>query len=273
MSNETLTVAMPDADVLNNSAQRALDNANSMVIDSPVLYQAAAEDLQAVKRKFKELDETRSSIVKPLNDTVKRINDLFRAPMQYLQDAESVLKRRMLTYTEAQERARKAEEARLRAEAEARAAEERRRLEEERAAAEERARREREALEAERQVALDAGDTVKAAKLEVRAESVEEKRDIKSDSLEEQVALVAAAPVISMPAAPAAKGISTRSNWRAELTDKNALIAAAVNNPMFAALLVVDEKAANGMAKSLKENFNVPGLKAVEEKVMSSRAA
>jgi colicin import membrane protein len=271
---ETVAVSVPDGSALSGSAQRALDSANSMVIDSHEMYQIAGEDLANIKRRQKELEEQRTGIVKPLNEAVKRINDMFRAPMEFLTQAEGILKRRMLTYTEEQERKRRAEEAKLRAEAERRAAEERTRLEAQRRADEERARIEQEKLERERQVALEAGDTVKAAKIEARVEGVQEALEIKSDAVAQQFSLVGSAPVVPITAAaPTIKGISSRGVWKAEVTDKLALVKFVAANPQYINLLEPATKELGAIAKALKANAVIDGVRIYEDKILSSRSA
>ncbi len=271
---ETVAVAVPDGGALAGSAQRTLDGANSMVIDSHEMYQIAGDDLAGIKRRQKELEEQRTGIVKPLNEAVKRINDLFRAPMEFLTQAEGILKRRMLNYTDEQDRLRRAEEARLRAEAEERAAAERRRIETQRRADEERARIETERLAKERTAALDAGDTVKAAKIEARSEGVQESQEIKQDAAVEQISLVASAPVVPiMTSVPTVKGVSSRGIWKAEVTDKLALVKFVAANPQYIDLIDPAPKELGAIAKALKDNARIDGVRIFEEKVLSSRSA
>lgn len=271
---ETVAVSIPDSNALSGSAQRALTSANNLVIDSHEMYQIAGEDLANIKRRQKDLEEQRTGIVKPLNEAVKRINDMFRAPMDFLTQAEGILKRRMLTYTDEQERKRRAEEAKMRAEAERRAAEERARIEAQRRADEERSRMEQEKLECERQTALDAGETVRAAKIEARVEGVKEAAEIRNSAAEEQISMVASAPVITQTtSAPALKGVSSRGIWKADVTDKLALVKFVAANPQYINLLEPATKELGAIAKALKANAVIDGVRIYEEKVLSSRSA
>ncbi len=270
---ETVIIATPEGAHLTRSAQGYLDNANSIVIDSHEMYQIVAEDLASIKRRQKDLEEQRTGIVKPLNEAVKRVNDLFRSPMEFLTQAEATLKSKMLGYTQEQERLRRVEEVRLRAEAEKRAAEERTRLEAQRRADEERARIEREKLEREHAAALEAGDTVKASKIEARVEGVQENLDIKNDAAAQQVSLVASAPVTQLAATPAVKGVSSRGVWKAEVTNKLALVKFVAANPQYLNLLEPATKELGAIAKALKENALIDGVRIYEEKVLSSRSA
>lgn len=271
--SETVTVATPDSVAITTTAQRALDSARSMVIDSDAMYQCAAEDLAAVKKRAKDLEEQRTGIVKPLNEAVKRINDLFRAPLDFLTQAESTIKRSMLTYQDEQEKKRRQEEARLRAEAEKKAAEERARIEAQRKADEERARLETEKLEAERQAALTKGDTVAAAKIEAKVEKVAEVAEIKAASSEQQAAAVFVAPVAATIVAPTVKGVATKSVWKAEVENKLLLVQFVAANPQFLNLLDPATKELNAIAKALKSNANIGGVRIYEDKSLASRAA
>lgn len=271
--NETVTVATPDSAALATTAQRALDGARSLIIDSDAMYQVAAEDLAAVKKRAKDLEEQRTGIVKPLNDAVKKINDLFRGPLDFLAQAESTLKRAMLSYQDEQEKKRRQEEARLRAEAEKKAAEERAKIEAQRKADEERARLETARLEEERQAAIAKGDTVAAAKTEAKIERVAEVAEIKTASAEQQAAAVYVAPVVPTFSAPTVKGVATKGTWKAEVTDKLALVKFVAENPQFLHLLDPAQKEINAIAKALKLNHGIAGLRVWEDKTIASRAA
>jgi hypothetical protein len=76
-------------------------------------YTKAGEHLKSIKNSVAELDELRKSLTRPLDDSKKRIMDLFRNPLDVLSKAEAAIKRGMLGYQQDQERIRRAEEARL----------------------------------------------------------------------------------------------------------------------------------------------------------------
>lgn len=77
-------------------AQAALRGA-ALVIDSDALLALAGEDLRAVKALQHEVEAQRTAITGPLNEALRRVNELFRAPRRYLEEAESALKRAMVT--------------------------------------------------------------------------------------------------------------------------------------------------------------------------------
>ena len=94
-------------------ASRQLAQAQGYVIDSPELFDAAADDLKQVKSQLKTLEEKRKAMTVPLDNAKKAIMDFFRAPTNYLEQAEQLIKGSMLTYQQAEEAKRRAEQARL----------------------------------------------------------------------------------------------------------------------------------------------------------------
>jgi hypothetical protein len=83
-------------------------------VTDDVTYGLAADELKDIKARAAKLDEQRKSITKPMDDAKKAVMDLFRAPLAVLEQAEGIIKGKMLTYS--QEQQRKAREAQLAAE-------------------------------------------------------------------------------------------------------------------------------------------------------------
>lgn len=102
-------IDLPNKEAMNKSAHAALMMATDYPISDDESYQLAAEELQAIKAKAKELEKQRVSITSHLLSAKKSIDDLFRPAQDKLADAEKLLKKSMLAYTEEQER--KAEQA------------------------------------------------------------------------------------------------------------------------------------------------------------------
>lgn len=73
--------------------------------------------LANVKKRFKRIEEIRKEWVQPLNDQVKKLNNLFKSQQAPLQEVEGIIKKKLVTYQQEQER--KALEARKKAEEEA----------------------------------------------------------------------------------------------------------------------------------------------------------
>lgn len=213
-----------DTVALTSPAEGMLTKAKEYIISTVEQYAGAATQLNEIKAKSKELEEKRKGIVGPMNEAVKRVNEFFRAPLQFLADAEAAIKRSMITFDNEQNRIRREEEARL----------------------QEIARKEQERL-------------TKAA--EKKAATAEAKGDTwKAEEIRESVPVVAA-PVLADK--PKVAGIAMRTTWSGEVTNKMELIKAVAEGKAPATLLDVNMPALNQMARALKEEMNYPGVKAV----------
>jgi colicin import membrane protein len=131
--------------------------------------------------------------------------------------------------------------------------EERKRREAEATAAEA-LRKEREKLQLQAARAAAAGRFEKAEALRDTAAAVPERMQI-------------------APSAPRMSGLASKSTWRAELTDKLALVKYVADHPEWLHLVDVNTTALNGLARSQKSALAIPGVKAVEEKQLAARAA
>lgn len=306
---EVININAPEAGALNKSAETFLVSAQSITIDSPEMYQTAASELQAIKRKAKDLEAQRVDLVTPLNATVKKINDLFRAPLDFLNRAETTIKASMITFDKEQERRaaeerRKAEEAaakeRARIQAEAAAAEAKAKAEQDRLRAEaeaaeraaQHARDEEARFRAEAEEASRAGDRARAAELDAqakaqssaaqasdiaaaRAESKAESKgeEVRAEELRAQAAMVQAAPIAVASAPTKVSGIAGKTKWKGEVKDKMALIRFVAANPQFEGLVDANESAINKMASALKQAMVVDGVRVYEERQIAARAA
>ena len=190
-------------------------------------YQHGAEDLKRVKAAQKKLEETRTSLTKPINESLRRLNDFFRAPTDRLAAIERTIKTALTRFADEQERLRREEQRR----AEEAARRERERLE---AQAREAERKAREKAEAERKATEEARQAAEkaaaegraeearkaaaaAAAAEARAAATEAKAAEKVEAIETRAAAVVA-PIISREP-PKVAGVATREVWRFEITD------------------------------------------------------
>jgi len=118
--------------------------------------------------------------------------------------------------------------------------------------------------------------------LEARKEEREEERQKKlakelaksgqkelAKAVLEQPIVVAPIEVKSEP--PKVEGVSFRENWKAEVIDLKALAKYVLSNPSMINLLLPNMPALNSMAKGMKANMSIPGVKVVSERVVSSR--
>lgn len=162
--NESTAVITPEAEHHVSAAALTIEEASALVIQSNEDYELAGEFVRRIARLKKELNETRRSMTRPLDESKKRIMDLFRRPEQQLDEANTAASRKMLAWKQEQDRARREAEA----------------------AAAEAARKERERLEKQAAAAAKRGQQEKAAALSAAADSMP------------------AAPVVHIPEATAA---------------------------------------------------------------------
>lgn len=270
MSN--LSIAIPtgaDADKAAAAASQLAENtyqvALAYTVDSPEMYALATEELRAIATRKAELTEKRMSLTRPLDAVKAGIMDLFRGPLARLDEADQLLRGAALDWKRAEdERARKAQ-----AEAE--------RAERERLAEIERQRREAEAAERKAREVADAalakGDTgafTLAAKLA-------EERAAEREAAEEAQQLAEVAPVhVPAVAAPKAAGVSGRVTWKADVVSlaelvKGAAEALARGDDTLLAYLQPNTTALGQVAKALKAQARIPGVKVYAEESLAVR--
>lgn len=109
-----ISVQHPSAQALARHGASALDLVQSFEIVDDATYEIAADELKAIQKRETQLDEQRKAITKPMDEAKKAVMDLFRVPVETLGKAAGILKSKMLTYQ--QEQQRKANEARIAAE-------------------------------------------------------------------------------------------------------------------------------------------------------------
>lgn len=87
-------------------------------ITNQIEYEQAGEHLKSVKADYKKLEELRLSMTRPIDESKRKIMELFRIPLDKLVNAESWLKKVMLIYQQTQERLRQEQERKLQEKAE-----------------------------------------------------------------------------------------------------------------------------------------------------------
>ncbi len=218
-----LNIKHPD-EALFTKSEEMLEYVRGWEIITADQLVAAGGDLQAIKILAKEVNGKRLAITKPLNDALKEVNALFKPAKEWLSQAETILKGKILAFQNEQERL--ARELQAKADADA--------------------RKEREKLER------------RAAKAEAKGK--EDKAEELRDQAETQIA-----PKVTS-AAPKLSGISRRETWKAEVTDKEAFLRFVVNQrPDLLPIVKIDSSALNGMARSLKGELDLPGVKVSKE--------
>jgi hypothetical protein len=180
MSDETGLEMVTKVEVIRQEVAPVVARAGALVVASPEQYEGAAEFLKTVKAAQKRVVDFFAPIKAAAHAAWKRTTAGEAELLDPLQEAEMLLKRKMVGYAQAEEAKREAEQRRLQA------------------AADEAARKERERLERE------------AAKLKTP--------ELREARLE-QAAMVSA-PVVSVASVrPVVAGQSLRTIWRARIVD------------------------------------------------------
>ena len=259
MTVQTVTVDTTEAASLVVIAQKELTNAKDYVIDSQTMLELASDDLKRIKAIQKSVEEKRTGITKPLNDALKATNDLFRAPREYLEQAEATLKRSILTYTAEQEKI----AAKARAEDEAVARAERERL----AAIEQEKYEAAKKAQAEAQAAASKGDSEAAEKAMAAAQQAE----AEALALQMTQQVVTVAPTVETQKV---SGISGRVTYSAEVYDLKALIAAVAEGKAPIESLQADTKFLGAQARAFKKAGELyPGVTSIASRGLAARAA
>lgn len=124
--------------------------------------------------------------------------------------------------------------------------------------------------EAER-IAREAAEK-EAERLRRQAERARAKgKEERAEDLEEQAEEV---PVPIVPSqVPAAPGVAFRTTWRAEVHDPKALVIAVAEGHHPLTLLQPNMVALNGLARSLKKELKIPGVRAVSDEGVAARGS
>jgi hypothetical protein len=233
-------------------------------IETADKFQTAAQDLQAVKSKAKELDAKRKSLTAPLDETRKGIMDFFRRPLEVLANAEAAIKKAMTDFQAELARKQRAEQDRLNRIAEQE--ENKRRAEKECQEREWRAKEEAKRQEAARlseeaskmkseqdkQVAWATADKLRREADAAAAKAAERQQQAAEVHIE--------APVVAKTEVSAA-GIQMRENWKFRIIDVNKIPRE---------LLIPDEKKLGEIAKANKSLAKVDGIEFYNEPVIAA---
>lgn len=254
-----IEIAAPDQAKMLTGAQHVLSVITDTVIDSPFMYEAATDEVRSITARKKALNEQRLAITRPLDEAKKQVMALFDPALTLLDEADKIIRGKMISYTSEQERLRKIEQARL----DAIAAEERRKQQEEAEAA----RKVAAEAQARADAAAEAGNMqAAAAAMEVAEQSAS------AAATAEMVAAVIVAPT-AVSAAPQVKGVSGAKVWRGEVTDKAALVRYVAAHPEFLDLIEPNTTAINQIAKAMKQACPVEGIRVFQDQQLRVRAA
>jgi len=249
------------------AAEQALAAAKAYNVTTADDYRTAGEELKSLTARAKRLEDMRVNLKAPALEQCRRIDEFFRAPQQFIEDAKMAIKRALGVYDTQQRKLR--EEAERKAEEIARR--ERERLRAEAAAIEEMVRKKREEAEAKALALEEAG---KHERADAALRAAEQSQALK---LAQADALWRAADTVTAPAIhidqPQVAGLSSSERWHAEVTDLKALIQSVAEGTTPISALQADMKVLNQMARALKSNMNYPGVRAIPDTTYSARSA
>lgn len=245
------------ATALVHVANAANAQALAVLVRSPHEYEQVSELLSKIKGRYKEIEGYRVYLKDDFLKGCRKIDDFFRLPLKYLEDAENTVKGKLNAYQNEQRRI---------------AAEEQSKLEEkarkDREALEAKARAERENADAlaakmkrEADEAREAGDLATAATLRNQANKIVEKSEVKAVAALDRAAQIVAPRVEAY--IPPVVGQSSRTAWKARVDD-----AKAVPDEY----KIVDTAMLDKFAQATKGRVTVPGVTFYEERVMSARS-
>jgi hypothetical protein len=78
------------------------------------------------------------------------------------------------------------------------------------------------------------------------------------------------APVVVAPTTPKVAGISYRTTYAAEVTDKAALVTFCASHPQFLHCVSADMTALNALARTMKQTMQIPGVRVVETRTVAA---
>lgn len=241
------TVIQDDSKAFREEANGLLSAARSIVVTGPEDYQRAGAFFAQIKAKIKEVEAERTKRVKPLNDTVKLINQDFKNITDQLEQVLKVVEAPMLAF--------KREEERIRREAEEAARREKAKLEAEaKAKAEEEMRKAREAREAEeaaRRAAETAQNPIQAYIAKQQAEAAQAAQQEAYEQAQNAIREAAMAQTVVVAPKTTAAGTSFRKTWKFRVVDINAVPRE---------FMIPDEQRLGQIAREQKEAAAIPGI-------------
>jgi len=188
--SKTLTVQPLNLEGIQKEEVKAVELltlSKELVIESQDQYEYGADILKKIKGKGKDLEAERKKITIPLDNAKRAVQELFRKPAGILKQAEDIVKKHLLTYTDKQEEIRRKQQGKL--DRQAKAEEERK----------------KKAMEKKIADAIAKGNEEKAIELEEKKESI-----------------VVEAPVIASKTETPA-GMHFTEYWIGEVIDKAAV--------------------------------------------------
>lgn len=233
----TMQLEREQQEVFQKEVQPIVNYAKALTIKTQDESTAAQEGLKELKRRKSIVDEKFDPPVRAAHAAWKAAKDLYNFFMNPFDEAETIIKKKVVIF-ESEAQRKRDEEARL--------AEARRQADE---------RKRREEIERQAKAAEDKGKTEKAEALREKAETF------------------VAPPVFTPPPAPKVQGTAFKKTWVGECVDLKALCQAIAEGKAPINLVSPNQSAINAFAKGVKNTMPVSGLRFEERTDMSVRSA
>lgn len=233
----TMQLEKDQQEVFQKEVQPIVNYANALTIKTQEDSTAAQEGLKELKRRKIMVHEKFDPPVRAAHVTWKLAKDLYNFFVNPFDEAETIIKRKVVTFES---------EAQRKRDEEARIAEAKRQADE---------RKRREEIERQAKAAEEKGKTEKAEALREKAETF------------------VAAPIFTPPPSPKVQGTSFRSTWKAEVTDIKSLCQSILDGKLPVDAITPNYSVLNKLAGAYKNTSSIPGVKFSEEKTMSVRGA
>lgn len=228
-----MTTELVEVQKIRKEVEPVVQQAADLVVGDRASYEWAAGFLKTIKAAEKRVQIFFGPMKKKAHEAWKEVTAGEKQVMAPLTEAERAVKKKMLVYSEEEERVRRQEQARLQAEAD------------------EKARRERERKEKE------------AARLKTP--------ELKEQRLAEAAAIEAPAVEVASTV-PDVAGQSVRKTWKAKIVDPCKAVGAVVAFPDWQAYIKLNEGEFNRFAARTKGKVPLAGVEFYEEATLASGA-
>jgi len=231
-----LELSKENEEILKKEVSPAIRYAETVEIKTAEDSAAAQGFIKEIKQKAKMIYAKFHPPVEAAHKAWKAAKDLENYFMKPFEDAEALIKRKVITFESAERKRRDDEQRKLQAEAD------------------ERARKEQEKLKKQAEKAMEKGNVEKAEALIEKSEAV------------------VPAPVFTPPAPALAKGTSIRKVWKGRVTHPGDLVKSILEHRAPANFIMWNQSAIDAYAKGVKDTMTIPGVEFYEEEILSSRA-
>jgi len=249
-----IRIATPDQNMLLAVSEKHRAAVECIVIDSDIMLAEMSDEVGRADRFKKVLQEQQKSILAPLKEAEERVREMFRRPLELVEDVSKAGRKAIGVWLDEQQAKRQAEQRRL-----------------EDLARQERQRLAAEAAEIEKQV-WEKASAARAASDEAMAREIEEAGQAQAAEIA-AIAAVTVAPIVE--AAPKVAGLSARRPWKGRVIDMQKLVEFIAANPVWLDLLEVNQAKLHAQAKALELRLGavLPGTEPYQETIIARRVS